>query len=477
MHLPRSRMSSSVSALFAGIAVLLFWSSPAFAHVKWFAPYVVGAAPSPIYETLTNTWLWIGIGLALVFFLTTVLVERSAAGPAITLGFDRVTGSLWNRADDFTRVIIGAFFIAIFAVGGVYLTPDLKTPTEWVPWVQLLIAIGVFSQRTMKASALGILFLWFLALRDYEIFHLLDYLFLGLGAAGYLWLASDETAKWHDKRFCVLRWGVAIALMWSSFEKFAYPDWFYPLIEDKPFLTFGIPRDMFIPMSGVAEFTMGFGLLWTPLIRRLSAVALFVIFNAMVYPFGPIDLIGHALIMMALVLIMIDPRHFSKMNLSLHRALLKVPSMLLAVFIVIGGSYWGLHSTIYGPEGQAQSQDKLLAHTPNAEHSHGHVINVNTDKPDLFSDVNAKMHKGMMVMPTGDIDVDYIHGMIPHHQGAVDMSVILLKHGKDPETRELGRTIIENQKREIEMMRRWLKNHAPNSSQMKPSSEEMHHSH
>ena len=35
---------------------------------------------------------------------------------------------------------------------------------------------------------------------------------------------------------------------------------------------------------------MGFGLLWTPLVRRLSAIALFVIFNAAVYPFGRTDL-------------------------------------------------------------------------------------------------------------------------------------------------------------------------------------------
>lgn len=40
----------------------------------------------------------------------------------------------------------------------------------------------------------------------------------------------------------------------------AYPEWFYPLVEDKPFLTFGMPRDVFISMAGAAEFTLGFGL-------------------------------------------------------------------------------------------------------------------------------------------------------------------------------------------------------------------------
>ncbi len=41
---------------------------------------------------------------------------------------------------------------------------------------------------------------------------------------------------------------------------------------------------------------LGFGLLATPLMRRLSALGLLLIFNAAVYPFGRVDLIGHALI-------------------------------------------------------------------------------------------------------------------------------------------------------------------------------------
>ena len=126
----------------------------------------------------------------------------------------------------------------------------------------------------MPLAAAGIIGLWLLALRDYDLFHLLDYLALGVGVAAYLVLGLVQSRDWRAHRFEVLRWGVAIALMWSSLEKFAYPDWFYPLVEEKPFLTFGIPRDAFIPMAGVAEFALGFGLLWTPLVRRLSALAL-----------------------------------------------------------------------------------------------------------------------------------------------------------------------------------------------------------
>ena len=336
---------------------------------------MVGAAPAPIGDTLGNLWFWMGLALVIAFFAASVLVERSQVAGAINGAIDRTTQALWVRNDDFMRAVVGAFFVAIFAVGGVYLTPDLQTPNEWVSWLQLLIALLVFSRRTMPLAAAGIIGLWVIALRDYDFFHLLDYLALGVGVAAYLGLASNPEGKWYQHRFAVLRWGVAIALMWSSLEKFAYAEWFHPLVEERPFLTFGLPRDTFIPMAGVAEFTMGFGLLWTPLIRRLSAIALIVIFTAAVYPFGRIDLVGHALIMGTLFLIAADPTPSGPKAQSLPSAIGSVPAGLLVALVVIAGSYWGLHGIFYDYDA-AQSlpvapDGGLLTHAPNVEHPHG----------------------------------------------------------------------------------------------------------
>lgn len=190
----------------------------------------------------------------------------------------------------------------------------------------------------MPLAAAGIIGLWVLALRDYDLFHLLDYLALGVAVAGYLILASVDNEAWRKHRFEVLRWGVAIALMWSSLEKFACPNWFYPLVEEKPFLTFGMPRDVFIPMAGIAEFTMGFGLIWTPLVRLLSAIALFIIFNAAVYPFGRIDLVGHALIMATIVLIAADPEREVHFVPAVKRMLVGVPAGLAVALVVFGSA-------------------------------------------------------------------------------------------------------------------------------------------
>jgi hypothetical protein len=476
-------------ALAAGLSTA---SLIANAHVKWFAPYIVEAPPQQIMRTLTDRWFWIGIALVLVFFLATRAVEKTRVGTAILGGMDKVTGPLWARGDDFMRFVIAAFFVAIFAVGGVYLTPDLKSPHEWVSWVQLVIAALVFSRKTMPLAAAGIIGLWLLALSQYELFHLLDYLALGVGVAGYLVLAASDKPSWQQYRFVVLRWGVAIALMWSSLEKFAYPDWFYPLVEEKPFLTFGMPRDVFIPMAGVAEFTMGFGLLWTALIRRLSALSLFVIFNAAVYPFGRLDLVGHALIMAVIVIIFADPT--PQVRFALRRTLAAIPATLVATMAVFAISYWGLHHALYGADGQsgvASNQrapaEARATHTHDPERPHpapasatthgqaarpgqadsaghagghagGHAAAAAGAVQAAYLDSMQRMHGDMEAgVKHPDPDQAFVRGMIAHHRAAVEMAQIQLQHGRDPEQRRMAQAIIDTQQREIDAMNAWLK--------------------
>jgi uncharacterized protein (DUF305 family) len=71
-----------------------------------------------------------------------------------------------------------------------------------------------------------------------------------------------------------------------------------------------------------------------------------------------------------------------------------------------------------------------------------------------------KMNKDMAAAPmTGNVDHDFVAMMIPHHQGAIDMAKVELTSGKDPTLRNLARSIIFAQEREIKTMKQWQAKH------------------
>ena len=77
-----------------------------------------------------------------------------------------------------------------------------------------------------------------------------------------------------------------------------------------------------------------------------------------------------------------------------------------------------------------------------------------------YRDAMTKMDQGMAIPYSGDADKDFVAGMIPHHQGAIDLAKVELQYGKDPQLRKLARDIIAAQEKEIAFMKSWQAKHA-----------------
>jgi Domain of unknown function (DUF305) len=81
-----------------------------------------------------------------------------------------------------------------------------------------------------------------------------------------------------------------------------------------------------------------------------------------------------------------------------------------------------------------------------------------------MTQVITRMHETMEVTPSGEPDRDFMLMMIPHHQGAIDMALVVLKYGHDERLKRLAQSIIVEQGQEITYMRTLLD--APRAEQV-----------
>ncbi|GFE66728.1 DUF305 domain-containing protein [Litoreibacter roseus] len=312
----------------------------AAAHVKWFEPYDLFATPAALHQVLSPSFFGI-LALGLLVLTAVTVLEASAVGQRIG---GRVISAITVdhlKLDDVMRIGTAMFFVSLWATGGVLLTPELHTDLVWVSWLQLAIAVGLFFRVTRTLSAVGIVALWVIAVAQFGIFHLLDYPIF-LAVALYFGLCAWPASRFHRYRFDVLRWGVAITMMWASIEKFAYPEWSFPILEQLSFLTFGMHQLMFMKLAGLVEFALGFGLICTPVVRKLAALALGGMIAAAIIPFGRVDAIGHLMILLILAITVFGSP--SGAVILPRWALVPLKPICLALFL---GGYYGLQALIY----------------------------------------------------------------------------------------------------------------------------------
>lgn len=120
------------------------------------------------------------------------------------------------------------------------------------------------------------------------------------------------------------------------------------------------------------------------------------------------------------------------------------------------------------------------ADTAASETAAGHEGHAGHGEPAATSGASASLSSAMAKMmqqmhaykPVGNKDHDFARHMLAHHQGAVDMAVILLKEGKDATLRQMAEKIMADQKKEIAQLEAAAtrlngaaKNYDPNNAQ------------
>jgi len=317
-------------------------SGSASAHVKWFCAYNIAGQPIGLENVLCPDFEFLA-GISVLLLMSGCLAEGTYLGEAVLRVLDRTTRYMHDNTELMFRAAVGFFFVAIWAFGGVLLTPELKTDSNIVGAIQLGIAAGMLSRRTMPLSAVGIAALFAIAIWQYGIFHLADYPVF-LGVAGYLALVGFQRDFFGARPLDVVRWTAGATLMWASVEKWAFPEWSYPLLTTHPGMTLGLDPVFFMRAAGAVEFALAFALIWTPLVYRLAAIILAGMFISAVLEFGKIDLIGHTLIVAALIAIIADDRG--------KKVLVRYPWLApvgyaasLGLFLAI---YYVAHAVIFG---------------------------------------------------------------------------------------------------------------------------------
>jgi uncharacterized membrane protein YphA (DoxX/SURF4 family) len=248
------------------------------------------------------------------------------------------------------RLGVSGFFASVFAYGclndWMILTPELHTQTTWVCWVQLAVALFALTRRTAVLAGAGIVLLYGYGVAAYGLFHMLDYPIF-LGVAAHLIIDSLYGPEKQGPAIAIMRISAGVTLLWASIEKFAFPEWSFVLLAQRPGMAFGLNPEFFMVAAGFVEFCAAYLLIVGTVSARAAALLLLFFFVSAIIPFGVIDAIGHSVIIVVLLLLALSEnpsaaRFGSRLGFA-TRATLHAGTFSATLLLFVGLYYGGYY--------------------------------------------------------------------------------------------------------------------------------------
>ena len=332
--------------------LLVCWPKDVSAHVKWFADYNLVCPPRSATEIVSGAYFPAFCAVVVAIMFATVCIDRwlvfTRSWPA------RFAGTLTDLFQPYfpvaLRLGVSAFFVAAASYGGFILTPELRTWNDRIGVVHLVIAGFALLPQTAFLAGAGVVFLFVYAVAEYGIYHLLDYPVF-LGAAAFLIIDSLYGSARAGVALNILRLSAGITLMWAAIEKFAFPEWSFALLSEKPSVAFGFEPEFYMVAAGFVEFCCAWLLITGMLAERAAALVLLFFFVSAIWYFGVIDAIGHSVIIVVLALLALSRNPMAaRLSFGGHMstAALHTVLFLAALFLFIA-LYCGGHYLSYGP--------------------------------------------------------------------------------------------------------------------------------
>jgi len=128
---------------------------------------------------------------------------------------------------------------------------------------------------------------------------------------------------------------------------------------------------------------------------------------------------------------------------------------VIAVFLALSAFAYGMLSARSRPPADAAAPSSTR--DVGAHRTQG--ATGDTPSTQAYREANDRMHREMAIAYTGDADVDFLRGMVAHHEGAIAMAKIAVEHGEAADVQSLASEIIAAQEAEIIRMRILLARH------------------